>query len=108
MNIKCSIAHSNALLAEDGHRWVILLTIHRDCQLRLVRMFFGSNLHRTVVDHDVASIESSLIARVIVMRREYQSATINLNKFQQRRFLNVHEKAKPIRHSHALTIYGCQ
>ena len=81
MHVKCAEADTDAFLTIDWHRWVILFAIHGDCEFRGVRVLLGTDLHCAVVDHDVSSIESSMMVRISI-RREDNRATINLNKLE--------------------------
>lgn len=81
MHVKCAEADTNTFLSVDWHRWVILFAIHGDGEFGGVRVLFGTDLHCAVVDHDVSSIESSMMVWISI-RREDNRATVNLNKLE--------------------------
>ena len=67
-------------------------------------MLFCANLHRATDDADVASVESRLVARIIVFGGEDERTAVDRDKSQLWRVLDVDEEAESARHADALAV----
>ena len=106
VHVKHTVANSYALLAENWLGWVAPITVHRDGQLRLVRVLFCTHFHCAAADVDVACVKSRLIARVIVVGGEDERPTVDRDKSQLWRILDIDEEAESGWHTDALSING--
>ena len=90
MDVKYAKHHSNTLLSEDWHSRIILFTMHRNSELRLVGMRLSANLHRGVVNHDIVSIKGGFIAWISVVRREDEGTTVDHDQPKLWGILDIH------------------
>lgn len=74
VHLELSIADTDNLVTISGKVRIGLNTVHGDGQFRVVRELFCSNFDVSTVDHDVASIESSLLGLINIVGWENERA----------------------------------
>ena len=90
MNVKCTIANTNALVAEFRNVRVESFSVHSDCELRFVWLVFSTDLHEcTAVQENVVRIEGLMTVSIVVKGWEDERAAFNDDQVELWRGLNV-------------------
>jgi len=77
MHFECTIVETDDFIAEDWDLRVVFCAPHRDCHLRSVTVFCGTNLHVAMSDKDVVNIKGSFMVRISIRCEDERSFNID-------------------------------
>jgi len=77
MHFKSTKPDSNHLVTVDWQIRTKLISVHSYCEFGCVRELLSSNFHITTADQNVIGIESFLLVRINVIRREDKTSLYN-------------------------------
>lgn len=67
VHVEGTVMYSNNFVAEEGQERAETVTVHRDGELACVGILVSTNFHVTILNHDIAAVESAVVRWVVVI-----------------------------------------
>ena len=89
VHIQDTVRQTNALVTEQWQVGIVEHTVHSDCKLGGIREFLSSDLHSTIADQNVMSVEISVVIWITFIWSNYK-LTLNNKEIELWSLIDIH------------------